>query len=73
MKIRCCRCGAMPFPPVGSGLRTEFEILNLTERKSEDGKTVWWAPAKEGEGEWFCPLHRRETGAGRFTITEVLP
>jgi hypothetical protein len=63
----------MPFPPVGSDLRADFDLLKLTKRKSEDGKTKWWAPAGEDEGEWFCALHRRETDAGRFKVTEAWP
>jgi hypothetical protein len=61
----------MPFPPAELDLRADFDLLKLAERTSDDGKTNWWAPAVAGE--WFCSLHGREAGAGRFTVTEALP
>jgi hypothetical protein len=75
MKIRCVRCGVTPFTPAGSGFRAEFDLLKLTERKTNDGRTKRCAPAGEGEGEGerFSSPRRGETIAERCTVTEASP
>jgi len=60
--IVCCRCGAMPYPPPGSKVREDFDLLKLTP----DGK-----PAGEGEGDWYCSRrHQRGPGACRIVLEE---
>jgi hypothetical protein len=74
--IACMICGARPFPQLGPPETAEdhnLRKLKLVERKTENGKTKWWAPADAGEGDWFCSAHWRNGPCGpRGELTYVV-
>jgi hypothetical protein len=64
----------MPYPPAGSGFRSDFDLLKLVRIRCKDRNDPddpnydldhLWRPAGEGEGRWYCSEHRQERQAQR--------
>jgi hypothetical protein len=70
--IVCVVCGARPFPPKGSNIRLSYDLIKLVKRQDKKDGGVFWEPADETEGKWFCERHRCVRNS-RFFVAEDAP
>ena len=76
--IRCCVCGARPFPEgsLPAVVREEHDLLKLEPIYNDDGKTIkhWMLIFSAGiPGEWVCPQHRKLIGRAIYQVMEPAP